>query len=145
MEFQSQESSLELQGKALDLIEEEVGRPINFHSYVSGIAGPEVAVLFAEEGVNGAHQDPQYNVLYRGVNPIRSFVDAAEAKHVMAFAEILQIDGAHNANASSKVAWKVMPELLVQHGINSIFSVKAGMKKRSHFVVNRSANDSAFT
>ncbi|HPE39947.1 MAG TPA: lysine 5,6-aminomutase subunit alpha, partial [Bacteroidales bacterium] len=115
--------------KALDLIEDEVGRPINFHSYVSGIAGPEVAVLFAEEGVNGAHQDPQYNVLYRGVNPIRSFVDAAVAKNIMSSADILQIDGAHNANASSKVAWKVMPELLVQHAINSLFSVKAGMRK----------------
>ena len=45
--------------KALDAIEEEVGRPINFHSYVSGVAGPDIAVLFAEEGVNGAHQDPQ--------------------------------------------------------------------------------------
>ncbi len=53
--------------KALDLIEDEVGRPINFHSYISGVAGPEMAVLFAEEGVNGAHQDPQYNVLYRNV------------------------------------------------------------------------------
>jgi len=115
--------------KALDLIEEEVGRPINFHSYVSGIAGPEVAVLFAEEGVNGAHQDPQYNVLYRGINPIRSFVDAAVAKTLMASADILQIDGAHNANASSKVAWKVMPELLVQHAINSAFSVRVGMDK----------------
>lgn len=37
--------------KACDLIEDEVGRPINFHSYVSGVAGPEVAVLFAEEGL----------------------------------------------------------------------------------------------
>jgi len=115
--------------KALDMIEEEVGRPINFHSYVSGIAGPEVAVLFAEEGVNGAHQDPQYNVLYRGINPIRSFVDAAVAKKVMSSVDMLQIDGAHNANASSRVAWKVMPELLVQHSINCTFSVKAGMKK----------------
>jgi len=66
--------------KALDVIEEEVGRPINFHSYVSGVAGPEIAVMFAEEGVNGAHQDPQYNVLYRNINMHRSFVDAAEAK-----------------------------------------------------------------
>ncbi|MDR2742358.1 MAG: lysine 5,6-aminomutase subunit alpha, partial [Treponema sp.] len=39
---------LRAQRKALDLIEEEVGRPINYHSYVSGVAGPEVAVLFAE-------------------------------------------------------------------------------------------------
>ena len=37
------------QRKALDLIEEEVGRPINYHSYVSGVAGPDVAVMFAEE------------------------------------------------------------------------------------------------
>ena len=114
--------------KALDMIEEEVGRPINLHSYVSGVAGPEIAVLFAEEGVNGAHQDPQYNVLYRGINPVRSFVDAAVAKRIMAWANMLQIDGAHNANASARVSWKVMPELLVQHGINSLYSVKVGMK-----------------
>uniref|UniRef100_UPI00058AEBD1 lysine 5,6-aminomutase subunit alpha TIM-barrel domain-containing protein n=1 Tax=Clostridium polynesiense TaxID=1325933 RepID=UPI00058AEBD1 len=83
--------------KALDLIEEEVGREINFHSYVSGVAGPDIAVMFAEEGVNGAHQDPQYNVLYRNINMVRSFVDAAEAKKIMSSADMLQIDGAHNA------------------------------------------------
>ncbi len=118
-----------IQRKALDLIEEEVGRPINYHSYVSGVAGPEIAVMFAEEGVNGAHQDPQYNVLYRNINMVRSFVDAAESKKIMAYANMLQIDGAHNANATAKVAWKVMPELLVQHAINCMYSLKAGMKK----------------
>lgn len=114
--------------KALDLIEEEVGRPINFHSYVSGVAGPDIAVMFAEEGVNGAHQDPQYNVLYRNINMIRSFVDAAVAKKIMACADMLQIDGAHNANATARNAWMVMPELLVQHGINAAYSRMAGMK-----------------
>jgi D-ornithine 4,5-aminomutase subunit beta len=90
--------------KALDAIEEEVGRPINFHSYVSGLAGPEMAVLFAEEGVNGAHQDPQYNVIYRDINMYRSFVDAA-----------------------AKEAWKVTPELFVQHAINTAYSRAVGM------------------
>ena len=113
--------------KALDLIEDEVGRPLNFHSYVSGVAGPEIAVMFAEEGVSGAHQDPQYNVLYRNVNMERSFVDAAVAKKVMACAGILQIDGAHNANATAKEGWKVMPELLVQHALNSAYSRMIGM------------------
>lgn len=117
--------------KACDFIEEEVGRPINYHSYVSGVAGPDIAVMFAEEGVNGAHQDPQYNVLYRNINMVRSFVDAAESKAVMAWAEIAQIDGAHNANATARDAWKVMPELIVQHGLNSIFSYKVGMKKKT--------------
>lgn len=115
--------------KALDLIEEEVGRKINFHSYVSGIAGPEIAVMFAEEGINGAHQDPQYNVLYRNINMYRSFVDAAVAKKIMASANIFQIDGAHNANATAKEAWCVMPELLVQHAINCAFSYKVDMPK----------------
>ena len=115
--------------KALDLIEDEVGRKINYHSYVSGVAGPDIAVMFAEEGVNGAHQDPQYNVLYRNINMVRSFVDAAESKKVMAYADMNQIDGAHNANATARDAWKVMPELMVQHGINSLFSYKVGMKK----------------
>jgi D-ornithine 4,5-aminomutase subunit beta len=113
--------------KALDAIEEEVGRPINFHSYVSGVAGPEIAVLFAEEGVNGAHQDPQYNVLYRDVNMHRSFVDAAESKKILADAGILQLDGAHNANASAKQAWKVTPELFVQHAVNTGYSRATGM------------------
>lgn len=116
------------QRKALDIIEDEVGRPINYHSYVSGVAGPEIAVMFAEEGVNGAHQDPQYNVLYRNINMIRSFVDAAESKRIMSYAHILQIDGAHNANATAKEAWKVMPELLVQHAINCRFSEATGME-----------------
>jgi len=116
------------QRKALDLIEDEVGRPINYHSYVSGVAGPDVAVMFAEEGINGAHQDPQYNVLYRNINCVRSFVDACESKKVLAWAEIAQIDGAHNANATAREAWKVMPELIVQHAINSLFSEKVGIK-----------------
>jgi D-ornithine 4,5-aminomutase subunit beta len=113
--------------RALDLIEDEVGRPLNFHSYVSGVAGPEMAVMFAEEGVSGAHQDPQYNVLYRNINMYRSFVDAAVAKHIMASVRMLQIDGAHNANATAIQAWKVMPELLVQHAINCAYSEAAGM------------------
>ena len=50
------------------MIEEEVGRPINYHSYVSGVAGPDIAVMFVEEGISGAHQDPQYNVIYRNIN-----------------------------------------------------------------------------
>ncbi len=119
---------LRAQRRALDLIEEEVGRPINYHSYVSGVAGPEIAVLFTEEGVNGAHQDPQYNILYRNINMVRSIVDAAESKKVMAYANMLQIDGAHNANATARDAWKVMPELLVQHAINSVFSEKIGIR-----------------
>ncbi len=113
--------------KALDAIEDEVGRPINFHSYVSGLAGPEIAVLFAEEGVNGSHQDPQYNVLYRDINMHRSFVDAAEAKRILGDGRILQLDGAHNANATAKEAWKVTPELFVQHAINCAYSRAAGM------------------
>ena len=96
---------------------------------MSGVAGPEIAVMFAEEGVNGAHQDPQYNVLYRNINMYRSFVDAAVAKRDHGRRGMLQIDGAHNANATAVKAWKVMPELLVQHAINCAFSVAVGMPK----------------
>lgn len=115
--------------RALDAIEDEVGRPINLHSYVSGLAGSEMAVLFAEEGVNGAHQDCQYNILYRNVNPLRSVVDAFEAKRVLADASLLQLDGAHNANSTALRAWNVCPELLVQHALNCVMSELAGMSR----------------
>ncbi len=113
--------------KALDLIEQEVGRPINFHSYISGVAGPDIAAMFAEEGVNGVHQDPQYNVLYRNINMVRSFIDACEVKRIIAWAGMLQIDGAHNANATAMQAWKIRPEIMVQHAINCMFSKKLGI------------------
>ncbi len=119
------------QRKALDMIEDEIGRPINYHSYVSGVAGPDIAVMFAEEGVNGVHQDPQYNVIYRNINMARSFVDACESKKLIAWADMAQIDGAHNANATAREAWKVMPELMVQHGINALFSAKVGVPKKN--------------
>jgi D-ornithine 4,5-aminomutase subunit beta len=119
------------QRKALDIIEDEVGRPINYHSYVSGVAGPEVAVMFVEEGVNGCHQDPQYNVIYRNINMVRSFVDACESKKILACGGLAQIDGAHNANATAREAWKVTPELMVQHAINAIFSKKVGIPESS--------------
>ena len=97
------------QRKALDMIEDEVGRPINYHSYVSGVAGPDIAVMFAEEGVNGVHQDPQYNVIYRNINMIRSFVDACESKKLIAWAGMAQID----------------------HAINAIFSARVGIDKKN--------------
>ncbi|NLY81288.1 MAG: LuxR family transcriptional regulator, partial [Clostridiales bacterium] len=52
---------------------------------------------------------------------------ACESKKVMQWGEILQIDGAHNANATARDAWKVMPELIVQHSINSLLSERAGI------------------
>ena len=59
---------------------------------------------------------------------LRSFIDACESKKVLAYGGMLQIDGAHNANATAMEAWKVMPELMVQHAINSIFSRKVGIR-----------------
>lgn len=115
--------------RALDLIEDEVGRPVTLHSYVSGLAGSEMAVVFVEEGVGGAHQDCQYNILYRNVNPVRSVVDAFEAKRVLALGGILQVDGAHNANSTALQAWNVRPELLVQHALNCAMSELAGMAR----------------
>jgi D-ornithine 4,5-aminomutase subunit beta len=87
--------------------------------------------MFAEEGVNGCHQDPQYNVIYRNINMLRSFVDAAESKKLIAWGNMAQIDGAHNANATARDAWKVMPELMVQHAINALYSHKVGVPKQN--------------
>ncbi len=40
-------------------------------------------------------------------------------------------DGAHNANATAREAWKVMPELMVQHAINAAFSASVGIDKKN--------------
>jgi D-ornithine 4,5-aminomutase subunit beta len=58
-------------------------------------------------------------------------VDAAESKKLIAWGNMAQIDGAHNANATARDAWKVMPELMVQHAINALYSSKVGVPKEN--------------
>ena len=101
--------------------------------------------MFAEEGVNGAHQDPQYNVLYRNINMIRSFVDAAEAKRVMAWADIAKIDGAHNANATAREAWKVMPGAYGTTCYKLNILCKSWNEERKYLSFNSTANSTTST
>ena len=57
---------------------------------------------------------------------VRSFVDACEPKNK--HRRIFCRWAGPNANATAMKAWKVRPELMVQHAINSIFSRKVGIK-----------------
>ena len=113
------------------MIEDEVGRPINYHSYVSGVAYPDIAVMFAEEACKRRSPRPAIQCNLQKYQYDCSFVDACESKKIIAWANMAQIDGAHNANATAREAWKVMPELMVQHAINAMFSVKVGIKKEN--------------
>ncbi|MCK7484690.1 MAG: lysine 5,6-aminomutase subunit alpha [Bacillus subtilis] len=125
-----------------DLIEDEVGRPINFHSYVSGVAGPEIAVLFAEEGVNGAHQDPQYNVLYRNINmvPLASST-RPKPRRSWPRGNLLQIDGAHNANATAKAGLEGHARTDgPARASTARFPIAAGMKQETDRAVDGSAD-----
>ena len=105
-----------------------MGRPINYHSYVSGVAGPDVAVMFAE----GRHQRPT-RIPSTTSSTATSTACAPswtlrESKSIMAWAGMLQIDGPTTQTPTAREAWKVMPELIVQHAINSLFSERVGMK-----------------
>ena len=82
---------------------------------VEGDLGVYVNRMKVIESIGEEKDVYKRQVLYRDINCVRSFVDACESKKVMAWANILQIDGAHNANATAREAWKVMPELIVQH------------------------------
>ena len=77
------------------MIEDEVGRPINYHSYPRR-RRPRHRRDVRRGGRQRLPLDPQYNVIYRNINMVRSFVDACESKTLIAWAGMAQIDGAHN-------------------------------------------------
>jgi D-ornithine 4,5-aminomutase subunit beta len=115
--------------KALDMFEGEVGRPINLHSYISGLEEPDVAVMYAEEGVGGAQHDLRHPAFFPDADILGGIVDACEAKRVIAWAGMLQTDGAYDAQiiTHAQKAWNARPERMARHAVNTLFSRKAGI------------------
>ena len=81
---------------ALDDVGEELGRYIQLVNYASGLAMPELAAIAAQEKLDILLNDAMYGILFRDINPYRTFLDQHYSRLVCAYARITINTGEDN-------------------------------------------------
>ena len=69
------QENFRLMRAALDETSRELGRYIRLTNYASGLCMPEIATLAGLERLDMMLNDSMYGILFRDINPIRTFVD----------------------------------------------------------------------
>jgi beta-lysine 5,6-aminomutase alpha subunit len=111
---------------ALDDTSREVGRYVRLTNYASGLCMPEIAVLAGLERLDMMLNDCMYGIIFRDINPLRTFVDQRFSRMVHARAGIVINTGEDNylttADALSEAHTVVASQLL-----NEFFGHEAGL------------------
>ncbi|SDI06979.1 beta-lysine 5,6-aminomutase alpha subunit /D-lysine 5,6-aminomutase alpha subunit [Actinokineospora alba] len=111
---------------ALDEVSKEVGRYVRLTNYASGLCMPEIAVLAGLERLDMMLNDSMYGILFRDINPIRTFVDQRFSRQVHARAGIIINTGEDNylttADAVDAAHTVTVSQLLNEH-----FAHEAGL------------------
>jgi beta-lysine 5,6-aminomutase alpha subunit len=111
---------------ALDDVSKEVGRYVRLTNYASGLCMPEIAVLGGLQRLDMMLNDSMYGILFRDINPIRTFVDQRFSRQVHARAGIIINTGEDNylttADAVDAAHTVTVSQLLNEH-----FAHEAGL------------------
>ncbi|HEX2130938.1 MAG TPA: lysine 5,6-aminomutase subunit alpha [Actinophytocola sp.] len=111
---------------AMDEVSKEVGRYIRVTNYASGLCMPEIAVLAGLQRLDMMLNDSMYGILFRDINPIRTFVDQRFSRQVHARAGIVINTGEDNylttADAVDAAHTVTVSQLLNEH-----FAHEAGL------------------
>src|SRR3954453_12126500 len=90
------QENFRLMRAALDDVSAEVGRYVRLTNYPSGLCMPEIAVLAGLERLDMMLNDAMYGILFRDINPRRTFVDQRFSRMVHARAGIIINTGEDN-------------------------------------------------
>ena len=116
-----------LMRRALDEVGEEMGRYIRLTNYASGLCMPEIAALAAVERLDMMLNDCMYGIIFRDINPQRTFIDQHFSRMVHARAGIIINTGEDNylttADAVEEAHTVVASQL-----INERFGLDAGLE-----------------
>ncbi|WP_018680850.1 lysine 5,6-aminomutase subunit alpha [Actinokineospora enzanensis] len=111
---------------AMDEVSREVGRYVRVTNYASGLCMPEIAVLAGLQRLDMMLNDSMYGILFRDINPIRTFVDQRFSRQVHARAGIIINTGEDNylttADAVDAAHTVTVSQLLNEH-----FAHEAGL------------------
>ncbi|MFG1603447.1 lysine 5,6-aminomutase subunit alpha [Actinoplanes sp. NPDC049265] len=120
------QENFRLMRAALDETSRELGRYVRLTNYASGLCMPEMAVMAGLERLDMMLNDSMYGILFRDINPIRTFVDQRFSRQVHARAGIIINTGEDNylttADAVDEAHTVTVSQLL-----NEFFAHEAGL------------------
>ncbi|MQA09931.1 MAG: lysine 2,3-aminomutase [Pseudonocardiaceae bacterium] len=123
--FATQEN-FRIMREALDGVSKEVGRYIRLTNYASGLCMPEMAVLAGLERLDMMLNDCMYGILFRDINPIRTFVDQRFSRQVHARAGIVINTGEDNYLTTADAVHEAHT-VTVSQLLNERFAHEAGL------------------
>jgi beta-lysine 5,6-aminomutase alpha subunit len=118
--------NFQLMRAALDEVSAEVGRYVRLTNYASGLCMPEIAVLAGLERLDMMLNDSMYGILFRDINPVRTFVDQRFSRQVHARAGIIINTGEDNYLTTAD-AVEAAHTVTVSQLLNERFAKEAGL------------------
>ncbi len=121
------QENFRLMRAALDDVSKEVGRYVRLTNYASGLCMPEIATLAGLERLDMMLNDSMYGILFRDINPIRTFVDQRFSRQVHARAGIIINTGEDNYLTTAD-AVEAAHTVTVSQLLNEAFAHEAGLQ-----------------
>jgi beta-lysine 5,6-aminomutase alpha subunit len=120
------QENFRLMRAALDESSKELGRYIRLTNYASGLCMPEIATLAGLERLDMMLNDSMYGILFRDINPIRTFVDQRFSRQIHARAGIIINTGEDNYLTTAD-AVEAAHTVTVSQLLNEFFAHEAGL------------------
>jgi beta-lysine 5,6-aminomutase alpha subunit len=111
---------------ALDEVSTELGRYVRLTNYASGLCMPEIAALAGLERLDMMLNDCMYGILFRDINPLRTFTDQRFARRIHAHAGIIINTGEDNYLTTAD-AVEAAHTVTVSQLLNEYFAKEAGL------------------
>ncbi|MFL6155553.1 MAG: lysine 5,6-aminomutase subunit alpha TIM-barrel domain-containing protein, partial [Marmoricola sp.] len=112
---------------ALDESSRELGRYVRLTNYASGLCMPEIATLAGLERLDMMLNDSMYGILFRDINPVRTFVDQRFSRQVHARAGIVINTGEDNYLTTAD-AVDAAHTVTTSQLLNEYFAKEAGLE-----------------
>jgi len=112
---------------ALDESSKELGRYVRLTNYASGLCMPEIAALAGMERLDMMLNDSMYGILFRDINPVRTFVDQRFSRQVHARAGIIINTGEDNYLTTAD-AIDAAHTVTTSQLLNEYFAREAGLE-----------------
>ncbi len=112
---------------ALDESSAELGRYVRLTNYASGLCMPEIAALAGLERLDMMLNDSMYGILFRDINPVRTFVDQRFSRQVHARAGIIINTGEDNYLTTAD-AVEAAHTVTTSQLLNEYFAKEAGLE-----------------
>ncbi len=120
------QQNFRLMRAALDDVSRELGRYVRLTNYASGLCMPEIAVLAGLERLDMMLNDCMYGIIFRDINPQRTFIDQRLARQIHARAGIVINTGEDNYLTTAD-AVDAAHTVVVSQLLNEYFGREAGL------------------